>query len=384
MTPAVYINDIAGFLPNEPIGNDEIEHVLGMVGGKPSRSKKLVLRNNGIKTRYYAIDPQTGKYTHNNAQMTAEAVRALSKKSGFNLNDMEVLSCGTSSPDQFKPAHGQMVQGELGCPPCEVITTAGVCSSGMTAMKYGYMNVALGLSKTAVCAGSEFASSFMRGANFEPEIHARIDKLEKHPELGFEKDFLRWMLSDGAGAALISSKPNQNRISLRIDWIDYLSFAGDMQVCMYSGAIKQEDGYLKGWREADDPLDIIKQGYFSSKQDARLLDKHIISVSVERALLPIAAKRGLRADEIVWFLPHYSSEYFREKLYNSMASNGFNIPFNRWFTNLTVKGNVGAASIYLIIEELLYSGRLKKGDRLLCYIPESARFSICYMLLTVV
>jgi 3-oxoacyl-[acyl-carrier-protein] synthase-3 len=40
--------------------------------------------------------------------------------------------------------------------------------------------------------------------------------------------------------------------------------------------------------------------------------------------------------------------------------------------------------MYVILEELLYSGKLKAGDRLLCYIPESARFSICYMLLTVV
>ena len=153
---------------------------------------------------------------------------------------------------------------------------------------------------------------------------------------------------------------------------------------MYSGAIKKENGYLQGWREVDDPLDIIKQSYFSAKQDARILDKHIISISVEHALLPIAAKHGLKADEVTWFMPHYSSEYFREKLYNSMKKNGFNITFDRWFTNLANKGNVGAASIYLIMEELMYSGKLKKGDRLLCFIPESARFSICYMLLTVV
>lgn len=384
MTPTVYINDIAGFLPNDPVDNEHIEQVLGMIDGKPSRSRRLVLRNNGIKTRYYAIDPITGKYTHNNAQMTAEAVRALSKKSGIKLRDIELLSCGTSSPDQIKPSHGHMVHGELSGPPSEVVTTAGVCSSGMTAMKYGYMSVALALTKNAVCTGSEFASSFMRGINFEPEIHASITKMEKHPELAFEKDFLRWMLSDGAGAALISSKPNKNRLSLRINWIDYLSFAGDMPVCMYSGAIKKENGCLQGWREADDPLDIIKKSYFSIKQDARILDKHIISMAVEQALLPIAARHGLKAKEVAWFLPHYSSEYFRGKLHDSMAANGFNISLDRWFTNLASKGNVGAASIYLIMEELMYSGKLNKGDKLLCCIPESARFSICYMLLTVV
>lgn len=380
----VYINSLAGFLPNSPVSNDKMEDVLGMVGAKPSRSRKLVLRNNGIKTRYYAIDPATGAYTHNNAGMAAEAVRALLEKSGLPLSRVECLCCGTSSPDQLKPAHGSMVQGALGLPPCEVVSTAGVCSSGMTAMKYGYMSVGAGLSKNAVCTGSEFASSFMRSNNFEPEIEAQIERLEKAPVIAFEKDFLRWMLSDGAGAALLTAEPNKNGQTLRIDWIEYLSYAGEMPVCMYSGAVKRADGSLQGWREAADPVEAVKQGYFAVKQDARLLDEHIIGISTERALKTVAEKHGLRPQDVTWFLPHYSSEYFRPRLYAGMKGCGFDVPMERWYSNLTTKGNVGSAAIYLIIEEILASGRLSKGDRLLCYIPESARFSICYMLLTAV
>lgn len=381
---SVYITDLAGFLPNAPVDNDNIERVLGMVGGKPSHSRRLVLRNNGIKTRYYAIDPATGRYTHNNAQLAAEAVRRLSAKSGISLNEVECLTCGTSSPDLLQPSHGQMVHGELGSHPCEVVTTAGVCSSGITSMKYAYMSVALGLTKNAVATGSECVSGFMRASNFEPEMKARIEKLEKHPAIGFEKDFLRWMLSDGAGAALLTNQPQAQKLSLRIEWMDYLSFAGDMPVCMYSGAIRQEDGTLKAWRESEDPMDVVRWNYMSVKQDARLLDEHIMKVSVERALIPIVKKRSLKPEDVTWFLPHYSSEYFRPRLHDTMSANGFGIPYERWFTNLTSKGNIGSAAIYLIIEELLDSGALRKGDRLLCYIPESARFSICYMLLTVV
>ena len=62
----------------------------------------------------------------------------------------------------------------------------------------------------------------------------------------------------------------------------------------------------------------------------------------------------------------------------------FEIHYERWFTNLSRVGNVGAASMYLILEELFYSGRLNKGDTLLCYVPESARFSSCFMHFTVV
>jgi 3-oxoacyl-[acyl-carrier-protein] synthase III len=383
MTAKVYITDIASFLPNAPVGNDEIENVLGRVNGRPSRSRKIVLRNNGILTRHYAIDPVTGRHTHTNAQMAAESVRALVKKGDFDLNLLECLCTGTSSPDMGQPSHGHMVAGELATPPCEVFTAAAVCTSAMSALRYAMLNVQAGLYQNAISLGSEFPSRYMRGRNFQPEMESQVDELENRPDLAFEKDFLRWMLSDGAGAALLQPRPNPDRLSLRIDWMDMVSLAGDMPVCMYSGGNKRPDGSMQYWQEVEDPLDIVRQGFHALKQDARILNEHILPASIDRALLPIARKRGLRPADITWFLPHYSSEYFRERLHDRMVQQNFDIPLDRWFTNLTRVGNIGSASIYLIIEELLYSGRLRRGDRLLCYIPESARFSFCYMHLTV-
>jgi 3-oxoacyl-[acyl-carrier-protein] synthase-3 len=384
MTRTAYITDIAGFLPNAPVGNDDIENVLGMINGRPSRSRKIVLRNNGIQTRHYAIDPVTGRFTHTNAQLAAEAVRALWKRSGLRSENMEVLSCGTSGPDQIKPGHAQMVHGELRSPPCEVVSLAGVCTAGAAAMKYAWMNITTGQALRAVATGSEMASSFMRARNFEPEIESRLQDLEQRPELAFEKDFLRWMLSDGAGAVLISSEPNSERLSLRIDWIDSLSYAGEMPVCMWSGAIKRPDGSLQGWQVPDDAQEILRESYFAVKQDARLLNEHVLPITVERSLPVVAARHGLSAGDITWFLPHYSSEYFRPRVSAALQHCNFGIPEERWFSNLTRKGNVGSAAIYLIMEEMFYSGRLKAGDRLLCYVPESARFAVTWFHLTVV
>ena len=385
MTAKAYITDIGSFLPNAPVGNDDIENVLGMVNGKPSRSRKIVLRNNGIQTRHYAIDPNTGGYTHTNAQLGAEAVRSLASKSGFDLNNLECLCTGTASPDLGQPAHGFMVHGELGTPPCEVFTAAAVCTASATALRYAMLNVQAGLHKNAISLGSEFPSRYMRGRNFEPEMEGLVAELEQRPELGFEKDFLRWMLSDGAGAALVQAQPNRDRLSLRIDWIDLISLAGDMPVCMYGGGgNKRSDGSMQYWHELEDPLAIVRESFYTLKQDARLLNEKVLPAWIDRALIPIARRRGLRPEDVTWFLPHYSSEYFRERLHDRMQQQGFGIPTERWFGNLTRVGNVGAASIYLIMEELLYSGRLKAGDRLLCAVPESARFNFCYMHLTVV
>lgn len=383
MTAKAYITDIASFLPNAPVGNDDIETVLGMVNGKPSRSRKIVLRNNGIQSRHYAIDPQTGRYTHTNAQLAATAARALAQKSGFDLNELECLCVGTSSPDLVQPSHGHMVHSELAIPPCEVHTSAAVCTSSMSALRYAMLNVRSGERRNAIGIGSEFPSRYMRGRNFEPEIDSFVAELEQRPELAFEKDFLRWMLSDGAGAVLVQPRPNSNRLSLRIDWIEMISLAGDMPVCMYCGGNKRADGSMQSWHEVENPLDIVRQGFYALKQDARLLNENILPAWIDRALVPVMQKRGVPANDITWFLPHYSSEYFRERLYERMKQKGFEIPQERWFSNLTRVGNVGSASIFLILEELFYSGRLKPGDRLLCAVPESARFSFCFMHLTV-
>ena len=382
MSRDVYINDIAVFLPNEAVDNDNIEKVLGQVGDRPSRAKRLILRSNKIKTRYYAIDPNTRKATHTNAELTANAIKKL-EKNGLDLNSVDVLSCGTTMPDQLMPNHALMVHGETKMKPLEVISTAGICLSGITSLKYAYNAVKSGDAEVAISTGSENASAVMRAENFEPELESRVDELEKNGEIAFEKDFLRWMLSDGAGAIALSSTPNKNSLSLKINKIFSRSFANELDACMYAGCEKQEDGSLKGWREYM-PQEWLEKSIFSVKQDVKLLNEHITYYTVQKPLEMMLEENMFNPDEIDWFLPHYSSNYFRDEVYEKMKNASCDIPQEKWFTNLSSKGNTGSASIYIIIEELLKSGKVQKGHKLLCYIPESGRFSTAFMILEAV
>lgn len=381
MTQPVFINRISAYLPFEAVDNEQMEERLGLVGGRPSRARKLVLRRNGIQQRHYVIDPVSGEPAMNNAQISAEAVRGLVGP-GFDLGQLDCLVASTSSPDQVMPGHAVMVHGELGNPPCEVATTAGICLCGMTALKYAWMSVASGESRNAVACGSEVASTLMQARNFNAEYDSRVDELESHPEIAFEKDFLRWMLSDGAGAVWLQGQPNARGLSLRIDWIDVLSFADQMPPCMYAGADMQ-DGQLVGWSRYDAD-ERGRRSVMAIKQDVKLLNENIVRYTVEEALRLIMQRRELRVADIEHFLPHYSSEYFREPLAVGLANADLPIPQERWFTNLTSKGNTGAASIFIILEELFNGGRLRSGERLLCYVPESGRFSSAFMHLTVV
>ncbi len=379
-----YITDTSSFLPNDPVDNDEMEPILGRVQGVPSRTRKMILRNNGIRTRYYALDPQTHAITHTNAQLAAEAVRRLKPSPSFSPAEIECLCCGTSSPDQTMPGHASMVHGELGQAPCETVSMAGICVSGMAALKYAALNVASGQVHNAVATGSEAASTYFLSSFHASQAALRAEELERDPTLAFETDFLRWMLSDGAGAVLVEPAPRPDTICLRVEWIEIVSFAHELDACMYAGAVKRPDGSLQGWREFGSLEEAVAAGCFAVKQDVRLLNNQVIRTTVERALERAAARHALRPDQVDWFLPHYSSLYFRQRVFDGLERIGFSIPFEKWFTNLDTKGNTGSAAMYIMLDEFRCSALIEKGQRVLCFIPESGRFSSAFVYLTAV
>ena len=381
MTKEVFINKVARFLPNNPVSNDEMEQRLGLIGEKPSRAKSIILRQNRIKTRYYAVD-EAGKFTHTNAQLTANAIRGLFATKEYDLKDIQLLCCGTSFPDQTLPSHASMVHGELpDAPTMEIMSTAGACCTSSSALKYGYMSILSGNASNAVCTGSELLSPMLHAKNFKAE-YEKLEIVENNPIMAFQKDFLRFMLSDGAGACLLSDKPNKDGISLRIDWIESISYANQLKTCMYQGAEKDDNGDLISWKFLEEQ-EWLDKSVFAIQQDVRHLNTYIMPKSVEHIVNSLA-KRNIKPTEIDYILPHISSMFFYDKLKSGLAEAGSPFSDEKWFTNLTEVGNVGAASMYLMLEEIMRSGNLKPGQKLFVYNPESARFSYSVALLTVV
>ena len=75
--------------------------------------------------------------------------------------------------------------------------------------------------------------------------------------------------------------------------------------------------------------------------------------------------------------------FFKDKIIEESQRRGFCIPEEKWFVNLPKVGNIASASAFAMIEELMYSNLLKKGQKILVMVPESARFSYSYFMLTV-
>jgi 3-oxoacyl-[acyl-carrier-protein] synthase-3 len=375
----VYITKTSSFFPNEPVPSSDMEQYIGMIGGKPSRAKELILRNNGIKTRYYALD-RNGKVTHTAYDM---AVKALEKlyDTDFAVDDLELLAVGTTSQEMIMPSHGVQIHGQMGgTRHTEVVSFAGSCCSGMHALKYAWMAIASGEKKNAVALVSERLSAWMR-ANYFTKEYEDLQRLQEEPIIAFEKDFLRFMLSDGAGAVKLSDTPGRNGISLKVDWIELTSFANTLPTCMYAGADFDDSGKLMGWTHFPED-EWFSRSLFSLKQDTKLLGENIVKMG-GRFFVELMQKYSLTPDKITWFLPHLSSMYFRPRIMKLLEDIQFMIPEERWFLNLPRVGNVAAASAFLMLDELIGTKQLKSGDTLLFMVPESAHFSYAYVHMTV-
>jgi 3-oxoacyl-[acyl-carrier-protein] synthase-3 len=355
-----------------------MERYIGKISDKRSRLGRLVLRQNGIRTRHYALTPD-GTCVHSNADLATRAIRDALARSEVGAERLTYLAAATTQGDLLVPGFASAVHGELGIGPMELASFQSVCASGMMAAKAAYLSLRAGEHDCGVACAAEFASRF-----FRPGFYAEREGEEEDPDQLMETEFLRWTLSDGAGAWLLETRRNEGRgrRSLKIEWIDLCSYADRFESCMYAGSASNRADALRPWSHYGSPALAAQHGAVVLRQDLKLLYR-LFPVWAKH-YLELVERRRLRPAEISHFLAHYSAHSLRKEMVRLLEKTGVMIPELRWFTNLYSQGNVGAASIYLMLHQLLLERELKAGEQILCFVPESGRCMIAFMLLTVV
>jgi 3-oxoacyl-[acyl-carrier-protein] synthase-3 len=247
----------------------------------------------------------------------------------------------------------------------------------MMAMKAASLQVAAGEHSAGLAVGAEFSSRY-----FRPENYAGTSALRADDTLPGDAGFLRWTLSDGAAAVLIEDRPAAHGPSLRIDWISLRSFADRFAPCMTAGAVRDGDGAITPWSLNGGAVAAAQAGAFQLRQDVGALNR-MLPIWLGEFMRLVDAGR-IDPHAVDWFLCHFSAHGLREEMARLATQAGCMIPEERWFTNIYDKGNVGAAAIFLMLDDLLRSGRLRHGQKILLAVPESGQCIISYAGLTVV
>lgn len=365
----VYLQSAGMFLPGAPVDNAGMDAYVAPLNRISERIKRRILAENGIQTRHYAIDGE-GQTVFSNTQMAKGAIEHTLALAGKTLADIGYLSSGSSGGDALMPGFASMIQGEMAAPPMETLSVHGVCAASVGAMQAAAMAVESGAHELALSVASEMPSRLFKRSRFAAQGY----------DTDFDAHFLRWMLSDGAGAVLLGGPkalPQVNGLRLKLKWTHQRSFAGDYPVCMQLGlTADRSKSHLDfpAWADAE------AAGALSLRQDIRLLP-HLFDVCIHE-YADLAHKGWVPERGIDHFLCHYSSERFIPVVDDLLSKAQLSIPRDRWWSNLAWRGNTGAASIFIMMSEFLekQGSRLKAGDTVLCFIPESGRFTAGYML----
>jgi 3-oxoacyl-[acyl-carrier-protein] synthase-3 len=363
---AAYLTASAAYLPGEPLDNDQIVTRLGAATtGSGAAMRARVLAANGIRTRHFALD-EAGQPTALNEELAVEAISRAIKDRGITADQIDMLATGTTQGDLLVPGFASMVHGRLGGGPMEVLSASGVCVSGMAALQAAVRAVRLGDHRVAVATGSESISRALRQSRYEGRP-------------SFDAEFLRWTLSDGAGAVVVEPEPRPDGISLRVDWMHVVSHAHAHPVCMRAGlADGGEPTPGATWLDHPTASAAEAAGLVRLRQDVRLLPR-LFPVGLAE-MSSLVASGQLDPSTIDHVLCHYSALHFRSQIFALLRDAGLMIEESRWFSNLTTAGNTGAASIYVALAEAWASFRA--GQRILLVVPESGRFSFAFVHLT--
>lgn len=365
----VYLNSVGSFLPGPAINNEEMDAYVGSINTQSSRIKRRILAENGIQNRHYGINKE-GQTMYSSSQMAAKAIDDTLSKINKNINEIPFLSSGTVGADLAAPGFANLIQGHYKAAPMQTMSFQGICASGVAAMKAAAQVVELQEFKSSVAVATEFPSRLFKASRFQ-KIEENVD---------FDSHFLRWMLSDGAGAVCFEDKPNDKGISLKLDWIHLKSFSGDYPTCMQIGAPWSDPN--KSYLDYSSLEEAEKSGSFLLRQDIRLLP-NLFDVGVSE-FMSLVLNNDVQPQEIDYFLCHYSSERFSGVIKTLLDKAGLTIPPEKWFSNLKTKGNTGAASIFIMMDEFMKTHDLKPGQKIMCFVPESGRFTVSFLLFEVI
>ena len=360
-----YITSTGAFLPGPPIGNDEIEDSSRPCrGASRAGCKSRILKANGIQTRHYAID---------RAQRTTHSNVGDGGRGGARLHGRVAAAAALDRHAELRD--------DAGRPGDSRVRQHGAGGLGYSGSRAAYRARHLleqchgGQGGRATRSGRRAIECARRRQRARVALlkSTRYEAAGGYEAIDFNSEFLRWMLSDGAGAWLLESEPRGR--CLRVDWIRSFSHADAFPVCMSIGhAADRAD--TRTWQDFATYAEAEAAGALLIRQDVRLLDHDREARRGRRAAADRGGRCSTRSDSIT-LLCHYSSHHFRSKIFDLLEMCGASIAAGKVVHESVHAGQHRRASILIMLDDFLREGRAELGDTLLCMVPESGRFNTC-------
>jgi len=352
----VYVSGIGSYSPGEPVPFDNIEDVLGRLTEAPPKLQKRIDRMRpimkdmlGIEYSHYAVDPKTREPTETNTSMCAHAARKALDMAGVQAEDIDLIVYAGILYDYMCPPNSVFVQEALDIKYCAELTIHSNCTAIYKAIQVGADLVANGRYGNALIVTSQLSSPFLRAEFFNQGVITE------------QQAVLRWFLSDGAGAMVITpDKPAQGGLQVVDTYLESVGVGIEPTMKVMVGAHRSEprEIFEHGWHHLTQDLQTVSRvaPELGAKGFGEMLRQWDLDLSKLRCIfLNIPTKHMM----------DMGSKTARKTLGRN------DIPF---YTKLSTRGYPGAPAIVIAMDEYLSENDLAVGDQLLSFVTESSKW----------
>lgn len=280
-------------------------------------SDEWITTRTGIKQRHKAAD---NEYT---SQFAVRAGRQAIERSGLKPEDIQIIICATTSPDQILPSTGALIQAELGCVNAAGMDVFAACSGFIYGITMVESMIRTGVIKYALVVGAEVLTKY-------------VDYTDRGTCVIF---------GDGAGAAVLGPVPEGKGIlSTKI---------------MSDGRYEEQLCARGGGTRLGTTHETIERGdhFFKMKGNEifKIAVRSMSDISAE-----MLAKAGHTVEDVDLVIPHQANQ----RITDAVASR-LGVPEEKVYSNIAFHGNTSSASIPIAMDECIEAGKIKEGSLVL-------------------
>jgi 3-oxoacyl-[acyl-carrier-protein] synthase-3 len=314
------ITGVATYVPDRVVTNAELARTL-------DTSDDWIVTRTGIRER------RVGGPGETTSTMGAEAVRRLLASRGLGPGDVDALIVATVTPDMMFPATACLIQDQVGMPKVWGFDLSAACSGFLYALTTGAQFVVSGIHRRVIVVGADLMSAI-------------IDPQDRTTAVLF---------GDGAGAVLLEEAEPGFGV---LDFLHRVDGSGRAELLMPAGgSLKPASGETVAARE-----------HFL-KQNGRTVFKFAVSQmagSVERLL----ERNGLKPTDLAVVIPHQANQRILDATADRLG-----LAHERMASVIARYGNTTAATLPLALDDVLRTGKLKRGD-LAVFVAVGAGFTV--------
>lgn len=346
------------YLPGKRITIDEVDHYLGSLPNAPAkiqswlkRMKKLMKEMLEVDYYHFAIDPDTREFTDDNISMSVKAAKIAIQSAGISIEDIDLIAYGSAHQDQM-PTASVRIQEALGMEACSEISIHANCTSAYKAFLTAYDMIRVGRYKTALVVSSNISSSELRAEYYN------------QPLIKKDEVFLRYFLSDGAGAIILQASGEAEGLMVENAYME--SVGGKKP----AGMLNKRPAY---WMN---PKEEFENGFHHlSQMFNEQLGTHFNEEGGSifyTGLGRMIKKYNVDVDQIRFFQVNFPSKHISEMVLDECEKLG--ISRKSLYTKISTMGYVGPPMVFICIDKILREEQLNKNDLILSFVSEVSKF----------